>query len=127
MAIRTELTLKLPSTPGSLAEVCRILADERVNILACSVEGDGTTRLVVDNPVHAAGTLREHRYEVSERDVLYIELPNDPGALSGVARLLADAGVDLEYAYGSAADGAPTAAIVAGVPDAQRASAAAGV
>jgi hypothetical protein len=127
MAIRTELTVKLHNTPGALAQVCRILADERVNILACSVEKDGTTRLVVDNPVHAAGTLREHHYEVAERDVLYIEIPNGPGALSGVARLLADAGVNLDYVYGSVADGAATAAIVAGVPDAQRASAAAGV
>lgn len=127
MAIRTELSLKLGQNPGALAEVCQILAQERVNILACSVAPDGTARLVVDNPVHAAGTLRERRYEVTERDVLYIELPNDPGALLGVTRLLADAGIPLEYVYGTAADGAPTAAIVAGVPDAQRASAAAGV
>lgn len=127
MAIRTELALTLPTHPGALAEVCQVLADERVNILACSVEPGGTLRLVVDNPVHAAGALRERHYDVAERDVLFIELPNDPGALLGAARLLADAGVTLEYVYGSVPDGAPTAAIVAGVPDAQRASAAAGL
>ncbi len=29
MAIRTELNLRLPNSPGALNEVCRALADER--------------------------------------------------------------------------------------------------
>ena len=38
MAIRTELNLRLPNSPGALAAVCRALADERVNIVALAVE-----------------------------------------------------------------------------------------
>ncbi len=37
MGIRTELTLRLPNSPGALAGVCRLLADERVNIVALSL------------------------------------------------------------------------------------------
>ena len=83
--------------------------------------------MVVDNHVHAAGSLRDCQYAVEQRDVLYIQMPNGPGVLETVARLLADAGVNLEYVYGSALEEHTMAAIVVGVPDAQRASMAAGV
>ena len=32
MAIRTELTLRLQNSPGSLARVCQIVADEHIDI-----------------------------------------------------------------------------------------------
>ena len=127
MAIRVELSLRLQNTPGALARVCKVLSDERVNVLALSVESGGILRMVVDNHVHAAGSLRDCQYAVEQRDVLYIQMPNGPGVLETVARLLADAGVNLEYVYGSALEEHTMAAIVVGVPDAQRASMAAGV
>ena len=52
--IRTELSLRLPNSPGALAGVARLLSDERVNILAMSLETGGQLRIVVDNHVHAA-------------------------------------------------------------------------
>ena len=127
MAIRTEISLRLQNSPGSLARVCQHLFDERVNILALSVEGGGTLRMVVDNPLHAAGILKSSEYAVEERDVLVIQLPNDPGALERAARLLANADVNIDYAYGSVVEDHTMAAVIVGVEDAQRASMAAGV
>lgn len=127
MAILTEVSVKLQNTPGALARVCQVLADERVNLAAIVVESNGVLRAVVDNHLHAAGALRERHYEVQEREVLYIQVPNDPGSLGRVTRLLADARVNLDYLYGSAVAGSPMASVVVGVPDAMRASAAAGV
>ena len=127
MAIRTELSLRLQNSPGALSRVCQYLYDERVNILALTVEGGGTLRVVVDNPLHAAGTLRDRDYEVDQQDVLFIQLPNDPGAAEKAVRLLATAGVNVEYAYGSALDDHAMAVVVVGVEDAQRASMVAGV
>ena len=49
MAIRTELSLRLPNSPGALAGVCRLLSDERVDILAMSLDGGGQLRMVVDD------------------------------------------------------------------------------
>lgn len=125
--IRTELSLRLPNTPGALAGVCQLLSDERVNIIAMALEPSGQLRLVVDNHVHAAGVLREHHHQVSERDVIVTTVPNAPGALSPALRLVADANVNVEYAYSGAADGSAMASVVLGVDDAQRASAAAGM
>ena len=125
--IRTELSLRLGNSPGALAAVCRVLADERVNVVAMQLESGGQLRLVVDNHVHAAATLRERHHQVSERDVIVTTVPNAPGALAPALQLVADADVNVEYAYGGGADGGATAAIVLGVEDAQRAAAAAGM
>ena len=127
MAIQKELSVKLPNSPGSLSRVAQILADERVNLIALSVETSGMLRMVVDNPLHAAATLREKNYQVDERDVLYATMPNEPGSLSRTVRLIAEAGINLEYAYASGIDTVPMVGVVIGATDALRASAAAGI
>ena len=127
MAIRTELNLRLPNSPGALAGVCTLLSDARVNILALELDASGRLRLVVDNPVHGAGLLREHHHQVSERDVIFVAVPNTPGALAPALQLLSSAGVNIDYAYGGGSETGPTATVVMGVEDAQRASAEAGV
>jgi hypothetical protein len=97
MAIRKELTLVLENKPGAAARVFQGLADDRINILAMQLEHTGLLRLVVDNPLHASELMRERKIKVDQRDVLYTVMPNDPGALGRAARLLADAGVNIEY------------------------------
>jgi len=104
-----------------------VLGNERINMLAMSIDPSGALRIVVDNPIHAAGTLREQHYKVDERDVLYAALPNEPGSLGRVVKMLADAGINLDYAYASGLDRASMVAVVLGVADAQRASAATGI
>ena len=127
MAIRTELTLRLPNSPGALAGVCRALADERVNIVALSIEPSGQLRLVVDNHVRASGVLRERHHQVTTREVLVAAVASGPGALAPVLAMVAGAGVNVEYAYGTAPDTGSSASIVIGVDDAARAAAAAGI
>lgn len=127
MAIRTELSLRVPNKPGALAAVCQVLTEERINILALDLVSPGMVRLVVDNHVHAAALLREQHYQVDERDIIYTLTSNDPGALTRLTRLLADAGVNVEYMYATAIEGSPMAAVVVGVPGAERAASAAGL
>jgi hypothetical protein len=127
MAIRTELTLRLQNSPGMLARVCQLIAKERINIAAINLAGPLVVRLVVENPVHAAAILREQHYQVEERDVIYTTTSNDPGALLRITRLIADAGINVEYLYATALEGLPMASVVVGVPDAERAATAAGL
>jgi hypothetical protein len=127
MPVRTELNLRLPNSPGALAAVCRLLADERVNIVGLSVDPSGQLRLVVDNHVRAAGVLRERHHQVSEREVVVANVGAGPGGLAPVLALVAGAGVNVEYAYGTAPDGVGSASVVLGVEHAARAAAAAGV
>jgi hypothetical protein len=125
--IRPELSLRLQNSPGALARVCDLLSAERVNLIALSLEANGWLRLIVDNPVHARGVLAERHYEVQEREALIVEVRNDAGALAAVAKMLASAGVNLDYVYATAREGQPTATVVVGVADAMRVASAAGL
>jgi hypothetical protein len=125
--IRTELTLRLQNSPGTLARVCDLLAAERINVIALSLEATGWLRLVVDNPLHARGVLVERHYEVEERDALVARIANTPGAFAAISRLIASTGVNLDYVYATATEEGSAATVVVGVPDAMRVSAAAGL
>jgi hypothetical protein len=125
--IRPELVLRLQNSPGALARVSDVLAAERVNVIALSLEANGLLRLIVDNPVHARGVLAERHYDVAERDALVVEVRNDPGALAAIAKMLAEAGVNLDYVYATAREGQSTATVVIGVPDAMRVAASVGL
>jgi hypothetical protein len=127
MSIRTELSLRLPNSPGALSGVCRLMSDERVNIIALMLESSGQMRMVVDNHVHGGAVLREHHHQVSEREVILVTVPNTPGSLAPALKLLADANVNIEYAYAGVADTNQMASIVVGTDDVMQASAAAGV
>jgi hypothetical protein len=122
MAIQREITVKLANSPGALGRVAHLLGEARINMLAMSVDPSGQLRMVVDNPLHAAGALRDQHYNVEEHDVLYTAMPNEPGSLGRALGLLAEAGINVEYAYASGVDRVPMVAVVIGVNDAQKAS-----
>jgi len=84
-------------------------------------------RLLVDNPLHAAELLRERKFQVEAREVIYTIVPNDAGVLGRMAKLLADAGVNVEYLYSTVVEGHTMAAVVIGVPDAVKAASLAGL
>jgi hypothetical protein len=71
--------------------------------------------------------LRDHHHQVTERNVIVTAVPNAPGALAPALKMIGDANVNVEYAYGGGAEGSPTATMVIGVEDAERAAAAAGL
>lgn len=127
MAIRTELTLRLPNSPGALGEICTALATERVRVLALQLEATGTLRLVVDNPVRAVGVLRERRHAVSETNVVVASVSNAHGALASTLALVRDTGTNVNYAYAGSSESSETTVLVLGVDDALRTSSASGL
>lgn len=126
MGIRTELNLRLPNSPGALAGVCQLLAEQRVHVIATSLDAGGQCRFVVDNPNRALGALRAQHHRVTERDVLVVSVPNAPGGLAPVLQLVSDAGINIEYAYAAGGERDAQALMVLGVDDAVRAATAAG-
>lgn len=127
MAIQTELVLRLPNSPGALAEVCRLLSEERVGVIAMMLEERGQLRLVVDNRVRAAGALREQRHHVTERDVLVLSGATAAAGIAPLLKLVAEAGVNIDYAYGSMGPAGVQTTVVVGVDDSLRAAAATGI
>ncbi|MBU1695229.1 MAG: amino acid-binding protein [Verrucomicrobia bacterium] len=97
-----QIAVFLDDVPGTLSEVSLRLGRNGINIYALSLAegiGHGYVRMVVDKPDEAIRVLREAEELVMERDVLLLELANAPGALGEVTRRLAEAKINVEYAY----------------------------
>lgn len=97
-----QIAVFLEDVPGTLSEVSALLGRHGVNIYALSLAegiGHGYVRMVVDKPDEALQALRAADELVMEREVLLLELSNSPGALGEVTRRLAEAKINLEYAY----------------------------
>jgi hypothetical protein len=120
----TQFSILLPNQPGELAELCRALANARVNILAISVvetSEHGMIRLVVDDPEAAAKAI-ERRGDLYTRSEVFIgHIGNQPGALADLTEKLADEGIDVKYVYGTSMADAGQAALVLAVEHAARA------
>lgn len=97
-----QISVFVDDTPGTLASVAEELGKHGINIFALTLAeglGHGYVRLVVDKPDECIKVLKAAEELVMERDVILLELSNLPGSLGIVARKLADANVNLEYAY----------------------------
>lgn len=119
-----QLTLVLENRPGILADLCAHLCDRGVNVRAMmTLESTdaGTVRVVLDKPDEARGLLSEVGVAHSTTECLGVQMPNYPGGLAEVARLLSLAGVNIDYLYGSSTAGSTTALGVFGVSDLERA------
>ena len=103
--VEKQLSIFLENRPGLLAKICGTLADAGINILALSIHDTvdhAIVRLLADRPVKALLILEQLGLYILESDVVVLELDNRPGALGEVARKLARADINIEYAYCSA-------------------------
>ena len=123
--IRTELHLRLPNSPGALASVMAALDDERIRVLACSVERGGDARLVVDNVERAHALLTDRHIRAEKRDVIVATVA--PRSVGALLESVAAAGINVEYACMSSLDADGAVAVVLGVDDAMQAAAKAGI
>lgn len=97
-----QLSVFLENKSGRLAEITEILAKENINISALSIADTsefGILRLIVSNPSRAYKLLQENHITVSLTEVLSMSIPNAPGSLARVLRILSDEKVSLEYIY----------------------------
>ena len=97
-----QISVFVENKKGRLAEITEALANAKVDIRALSIADTtdfGILRLIVDKPDEAAAALKELGVTVSITNVIAIGIEVAPGAFSVPMRLLADAGIDVEYMY----------------------------
>ena len=102
--VQRQITVAIENQPGRLAEISRALAERGINIKDLSILDNveqGVIRLVTSYPPGCKTALAQHGLQVVEADVLVIDLPDTPGSLAVLSQALADAGVNIDYAYGS--------------------------
>lgn len=97
-----QLSVFIENKAGRVSEVTAVLGETGVNIRGFSVSDTaefGILRLVVDDPARGKSVLKEAGFTVKESDVVCIKLPDEPGSLARVLKVVSDAGVNIEYVY----------------------------
>lgn len=97
-----QLSIFLENKTGRLAEISALLGTANINMSAFSVADSsdfGILRLVVSDPEKALVVLQDNGFSVRLTDVLCLNTPNTPGALSKAMTIINDGGVEIEYMY----------------------------
>ena len=92
----------MPNRPGVLAQSCAILSESGINIMALAVHDtvdNAVVRFLVDQPTKALLLLEQEEFYVLEQEVVVIELGNKTGELARVCQVLAEADINIAYAY----------------------------
>jgi hypothetical protein len=100
----TDLMVMMEDRPGALAELGRVLGDAGINLAGASAvtaRGQGMIHLLVDNdPTGARTALTDAGIDVSEeREVLVVDVSDDPGMLGSYAERIAATGANIELMY----------------------------
>jgi hypothetical protein len=97
-----QLSVFIENKAGRVSEVTDVLGDAGVNIRGFSVSDTadyGIVRLIVDDPAKGHEVLSAAGFTVKENDVICLDLPDHPGGLAGVLKVVSGAGVNIEYVY----------------------------
>lgn len=103
--MRKELDFETANEAGMLAKICENCGNAGTNIDAISgwvQENKAHFRLCTSDDAKAAEALKAMGLEVSEKEVVTLDVEDSPGKMAEVTKKIADAGVDLRYIYGSA-------------------------
>lgn len=122
--IRKQLSVFLENRPGVLARVCSILSDAGINLLAIAIHDtvdNAVVRFLPDNPSKALLLLEREEFYVLEQNVLMIEIQNHAGELTRICQSLAEADINISYAYCTAKSDQDSCCLVIKAEDPERA------
>ncbi|TLM98236.1 MAG: ACT domain-containing protein [Actinobacteria bacterium] len=97
-----QLSVFIENKAGRMSEITDALGTAGVNIRGFSVSDTadyGIVRLIVDRPDTGKEVLSAAGFTVKESEVICLDLPDKPGGLAGVLKVVSDAGVNIEYVY----------------------------
>ena len=115
-----QITAWVESKPGELGRIAEALGKAKVNITAFSawsITGESPVHLLVSSPAKAKKALGGLGVRCTEEEVLCVTLSDEPGKLGEVGARLGAANINVDYGYGSVAEGGKKAEIVLAVSD----------
>ncbi|MBL7131829.1 MAG: ACT domain-containing protein [Candidatus Omnitrophica bacterium] len=110
-----ELVVSADNKVGMLAEVSGIIADAGVNITAISAYAmaeKAIFRIVTSDNNKAENVLIQKGFNVEESEVVAVNLPDEVGQAKEIANKIKQAGINLDYIYGSTCGCADTQALM---------------
>jgi hypothetical protein len=97
-----QLSVFIENKTGRVSEVSDVLGNAGINIRGFSVSDTadyGIVRLVVNDPARGRQVLVDAGFTVKVSEVLCIDLPDQPGGLASILKIVSDVGVNIEYVY----------------------------
>ena len=97
-----QISIFLENRAGRLDTVAELLGESDINIRALSLADTsdfGILRLIVNKPEEAEKILKKNNFAICLTEVIAVEVPDTPGGLAKVLRVLADGGINVEYMY----------------------------
>ena len=101
MKIR-QISVFLENKVGRILEITEILGAHNINIRALSLADTsdfGILRMIVNDVGKAVTVLKEKDIIVKESSVVAIEVPDKPGGLAAVLKVLGKKNINVEYMY----------------------------
>lgn len=103
-----QLSFTMPNKTGLLSEITTAVAGTKANINAiCAYEQDKRAYflLITDSNAKAKKPLDKLKIKAKEEDVVVVEMPNKIGELQKVSEKISDAGININYLYGTTGTG----------------------
>ncbi len=97
-----QISVFVENKAGKLGEWSEYLHEDEIEMWGLSIvdaQDFGIVRMIVDDAYKTSCILKEAGYVASITPVLAVEMPDEPGSLFHILKLLGDGGVNLEYMY----------------------------
>ncbi|MBE6632144.1 MAG: acetolactate synthase [Ruminococcaceae bacterium] len=97
-----QISVFVENKPSALGAMTSVLAEHNIDMRALSLaetKDFGIARMIVDNVYTAATVLKDAGYVHSLTPVLGVSIPDEPGGLNEVLKVLTKAEVNIEYMY----------------------------
>ena len=97
-----QLSIFVNNEPGSLANIASVLKECGINMKAFNIaesSGFGVLRTIVDDPEKAYADLKKRNIIVKMTEIMAIPMVDRPGGLFEIAKIIGDAGINIEYGY----------------------------
>lgn len=101
MAIK-QISVFLENRPGQLNQMTTALANAGIDMRALSLSETkdfGIARIIVDDVYNASTMLKSEGFINSLAPVIAVEIPDEPGGLDKVLRVLFEEHINIEYMY----------------------------
>ena len=88
---------------GMLAHICEVLKDNKISISSLTLADTtdyGILRLIIQDWQKAKKALETDGLVIKESDVIAVAVPDRPGGLYRILKVLNDGSLNVEYMYG---------------------------
>ena len=97
-----QISVFLENRKGRLAELTQVLEHNKINLKMLTIADTsdfGILRIITQDKKKAVEVLKEARFITDETELLSIEVPDEPGGLSQILKILANNDIGIEYLY----------------------------